>query len=131
SVETDVTTGRLQSEAPILWVGKSFFDNDLNPVDLVVDEFQAWLSILRARSAGNLPAFHRRLQGVSAFALYLQALILAERTLGAVQVDERSERYWRSRHVIHGALVAAQARPKAPTHLPNFEEVLRVERLVH
>ncbi|MGL4650832.1 MAG: hypothetical protein ACRC1H_15600, partial [Caldilineaceae bacterium] len=36
SVETDVTTGRLQSEAPILWVGKSFFDNDLNPVDLVV-----------------------------------------------------------------------------------------------
>lgn len=122
--EADLSTAHIESAAPVLWVGKSFFDNDLNPVDMVVDEFQAWLSILRARSNANLPAFYRNLQGVSPFVLYLQALLLAARDLGMVPVDERNDRYWRSHRAIHGALEAAQARPHSPQVLPNLEQIL-------
>ncbi len=122
--DAELSTARIESPAPVLWVGKSFFDNDMNPVDLVVDEFQAWLSVLRARSSAHLPAFYRNLQAVSPFVLYLQALILAARDLGEVPVDERSERYWRSHRTIHSALAAAQARPHAPQPLPNLEQLL-------
>lgn len=125
AAESDLSTGRLESDAPILWVNKSLYDNDLNPIDLVADEFQAWLSVLRARAEPDLVGFHRRLQRVSPFLLYLQALILAERILGSAPVDERSERYWRSHQVLLGALHAAQARPHAPNPLPDLELMLR------
>jgi len=118
------SVGHMESEAPILLIGKSLFDNDLNPIDLVLDEFQAWLSILRARSIAHLPAFYRQLLSVSPFTLYVQALILAERTLGAIPIDDRSERYWRSHRTIHGALESARKRPGAPVALPNLEQVL-------
>lgn len=125
SVEGDLTVGRLSSDAPILWIGRSFLDNDLNPIDLVVNEFQAWLSVLRVHSPDDLAGFCKRLHMVSPFLLYMQALVLAERTLGAVEVDDRSERYWRSNTAILGALTAAHARKGAPRTLPNLEMALR------
>lgn len=126
SPEQTLSIGHMESEAPILLVGKSLFDNDLNPIDLVVNGFQAWLSILRARSAAHMPAFYRQLLSVSPFTLYMQALILAERTLGAVLVDDRGERYWRSHRTIHGALESARKRHGPPLALPNLEQMLLV-----
>jgi hypothetical protein len=114
----------LHSAAPLILIGKSLFDNDLNPVDLVVNGFQAWLSILRARSARDLSAFYRQLQLVSPFSLYLQALMLAAHTLDSVPVDDRSERFYRSRRVIQAALAAAQKRPGADHALPTLEAIL-------
>jgi hypothetical protein len=125
--EVALSTGHIFSDAPILLVNKSFYDNDLNPIDLVVNEFQAWLSILRARALRNMPAFYRQLQTISSFTLYQQALILAQRTLGSVPVDERSERYWRSSCTLTSALRAAQQRLGASALLPNLEQLLRID----
>lgn len=115
----------LESTAPIVLVGKAMYD-DLDPIDLFVDELGAWLSIMRARARGNVVRFDKLLLKVPPFTLYVQGLILAARRLGFVQVDERSERYWRSYHVIHNALTAARQHPGYPITMPNFEQVLSV-----
>lgn len=116
----------LESAAPIVLVGKSMYDNDLDPVDLFVNELGAWLSILRARARGKISVFDKLLLKVPPFTLYAQGLILAARHQGFVLVDERSERYWRSYHVIHNALAAAKQNPAYPQPMPNFEQVLSV-----
>jgi hypothetical protein len=125
-VQPEASTCRLQSSAPMILMGKSFFDNDLNPIDLFTSEFEAWLSIMRARARGDTAAFYRLLTRIPPFTLYAQGLVLAARRLAEVPVEERHERYWRSYNVLHGALAAARKRPNWPNPLPNLEALLAV-----
>jgi hypothetical protein len=120
------STIELESTAPIVLVGKSIYDDDMDPVDLFVNELGAWLSILRARARGRLDLFDKLLLKVPPFSLYAQGLLLAARHQGTVPVDERNERYWRSYHVIHSALKAAKENPAFPQPMPNFEQILSV-----
>lgn len=117
---------RLVSPAPIVLIGKSLFDDDLDPVDLFVNELQAWISIQRAQARGHTVEFERLLLRIPPFTLYAHGLLLAAHTLDSVPVDERSERFWRASHTIHNALKAARARPTFPAPLPNLEPLLRV-----
>ena len=124
--EVAVSTIEVASAAPILLVGKSLYDNDLDPIDLFVNGLGAWLSLLRARARGKNEAFDKLLLKVPPFTLYAQGLLLAAKHQGFVPVDERSERYWRSYQVIHGALTAAMLNPDYPKQMPNFERMLSV-----
>jgi hypothetical protein len=126
AIEPEMSTCRLQSSAPLIVMGKSFFDNDLNPVDLFTSEFEAWLSIMRARARGDTATFYQLLSRIPPFTLYAQGLLLAARRIGEVPVDERHERYWRSYNVIQSALTAARKRPNWPNPLPNLEALLSV-----
>ncbi len=118
----------LESPAPILLIGKSLYDNDLDPIDVFVSELGSWLSLMRARARGDVRSFERLLLRVPAFTLYMQGLILAARRLGEVSVDERNERYWCSLQTINGALKAARERPHVHSELPNLEMLLDVGR---
>ncbi len=121
-----VSTIEVESTAPILLVGKSLYDDDLDPIDLFVNELGAWLSLIRARARGKNEAFDKLLLRVPPFTLYAHGLLLAAKRQSFVPVDERSERYWRSYQVIHGALTAAMKCPGFPKPMPNFEQILSV-----
>jgi hypothetical protein len=124
--DASLSTVSIVSEAPILIFSKSMYDDDMEPVDLLVDELEAWLSILRARARGRVSAFERALLRIPPFQLYVQGLVLAARRLGEIAVDERSDFYWRSSAALHAALTAAKRRPNFPDPMPDFEALLNV-----